>query len=115
MDWVSEAEALSIPEVNSSDYGISDDEMEGVVSGTVWLDSEISSTVKFGPTRITRQCIVEALESIDSGMPAYWPVPQDKRAYLLDLSDPKHEVYDKNGKLLPVDALIKNNVCNFCF
>ena len=39
-----------------------------------WLDDTISSTVKQGPIKITRQCKVDAVEYI-SDLPSYWPVP----------------------------------------
>jgi len=53
---------------------------------------------------------VDAVEYI-SDLPSYWPVPRNtKRAYVVDLSDPKYNVYDKNGRLMTVDALIKNAV-----
>jgi len=73
-----------------------------------WLDDSILSTVKQGPM-ITRQCKVDTVEYL-SDLPSYWPVPRNKRAYVVDLSDPKFNVYDKNGKLMMVDALIKNAV-----
>ena len=74
-----------------------------------WLDDNISSTVKRGPIKITRQCTVDAMEYI-SVLPSYWPVPRNPQAYVVDLSDPKFDVYDKNGRLMTVDALIKNAV-----
>ena len=74
-----------------------------------WLDDNISSTVKQGPIKITRQCTADATEYI-SELPSYWPVPPNPRAYVVDLSDPKFDVYDKNGRLMTVDALIKNAV-----
>jgi len=90
----------------SSDLA-SDSELES--SSTTWLDDGISSMVKHGPFQVTRQCTVDYIEYL-SALPTYWPVPRDKRAYLIDLSDTKYDVKDKNGKLLPVDALIKNSV-----
>jgi len=98
-----------IEEINSSDYAFSDDEAEAADSHTVWLDPTISSTVQYGKFCITRQYTATAFETV-TGLPSYWPVPRDKRAFLLDLSDPKYDVYDKNGKLMAVDAIIKNNV-----
>ena len=74
-----------------------------------WLDDSISSTVKVGPIKITRQCTVDAVEYI-SDLPSYWPVPRNPRAYVVDLSDPKFDVYDKNGNIMTVDALVKNAV-----
>ena len=98
-----------VDEINSSDYGFSDDEAGASISHTVWLDPTVSSTVKFGKFVITRQYTATALETV-TGLPSYWPVPRDKRAYLLDLSDSKYDIYDKNGKLMAVDTVIKNNV-----
>lgn len=74
-----------------------------------WLDDHISSTVKQGPILITRQCTVEVLEYL-SDLPSYWPVPREKRAYLVNLSDPKWNILDKNGKPISVDGLLKNSV-----
>ena len=74
-----------------------------------WLNDNISSTVKEGPIKIMRQCTVDAVEYI-SELPSYWPVPRNPRAYVLDLSDPKFDIYDKSGRLMTVDALIKNAV-----
>jgi hypothetical protein len=65
--------------------------------------------VKHGPFQVTRQCTVDYIKYL-SALPTYWPVPRDNRAYLIDLSDPKYNIKDKNGKLLPVDTLIKNSV-----
>ena len=89
-----------------SDYD-SDSDLES--SSTTWLDEDISSTVKRGPFQVTRQCTVDYIEYL-SALPTYWPVPRNKRAYLIDLSDSKYNIKDKNDKLLPVDALIKNSV-----
>ena len=92
---------------SSSDSGIDCDTFSEPSSN--WLDDGILSTVKQGPIKITRQCTVDAVEYI-SDLPTYWPVPRNKRAYVVDLSDPKFDVYDKNGRLMTVDALIKNAV-----
>jgi hypothetical protein len=93
-----------------SDYSShSDSDSESESSSTTWLDEGISSTVERGPFQVTRQCTVDYIEYL-SALPTYWPVPRDNRAYLIDLSDPKYDIKDKNGKLLPVDALIKNSV-----
>ena len=94
-----------------SDTASSDSETDcdNLEASTNWLDENITSTVKQGPIKITRQCTVDAVEYI-SDLPSYWPVPRNKRAYVVDLSDTKFEVYDKNNRLLTVDALIKNAV-----
>ena len=90
----------------SSDSGRDCDDSE---ASSNWLDDNISSTVKEGPIKITRQCTVDAVEYI-SELPSYWPVPRNPRAYVVDLSDPKFDIYDKSGRLMTVDALIKNSV-----
>ena len=91
-----------------------DSDSELKASSTTWLDKDISSMVKRGPFQVTRQCTVDVIEYL-SALPTYWPVPRDNRAYLIDLSDPKYDIKDKNGKLLPVDALIKNSVRSSTF
>lgn len=89
----------------------SDDEQEGAFP-SIWLDSDIESTVKTGHFQLTRQRHVDILEFL-TDLPSYWPIPRDRRAYIIDLSDPKYNITDKHGKLLTVDALIKNAVSYF--
>ena len=97
---------------NKSDSSASDSndnpDLDHPISSN-WLEDSISSTVKQGPIKITRQCTVDTMEYL-SDLPSYWPVPWNKRAYVVDLSDPKFNVYDKNRRLMTVDALIKNAV-----
>ena len=64
---------------------------------------------KHSPFQVTWQCTVDYIEYL-SALPTYWPVPRDKQAYLIDLSDPKYNIKNKNSTLLPVDALMKNSV-----
>jgi len=105
-DSKSDISIESLHVVNSSDYeAIGDAE----ISNTVWLDVDVTSTVEYDKTQITRQCVVDAVEYV-SGLPSYWPIPQDRRAYMLDLSNPTFKVKDKTGKLKTVDFLIKNQV-----
>ncbi len=105
-DSKSEISIESLHAVNSSDYeAIGDTE----ISNTVWLDVDVTSTVEYDKTQITRQCAVDAVEYV-SGLPSYWPIPQDRRAYMLDLSNPKFKIKDTTGKLKTVDFLIKNQV-----
>jgi len=66
-----------VDEINSSDYGFSDDEAGASISHTVWLDPTVSSTIKFGKFVITRQYTATALETV-TGLPSYWPVPCNK-------------------------------------
>ena len=82
---------------NYSDFEISDLEPQ-----TVWLDEGLISNK---PCKITRQRSVERVEYLKD-IPSYWPIPEDFVAYVLDLSDPKFEIKNKDGELLPVDALI---------
>ncbi len=91
----------------------SDDEHEAALP-SIWLDSDIESTIKTGHFRLTRQRHVDVLEFL-TDLPSYWPIPKDSRAYIIDLSNPKYDITDKNGKLLTIDALIKNAVSYFFF
>lgn len=93
---------------SSSSDSDSDSDMEEP-SSTVWLDPTVSSTVKHGHVQLTRQRSVEHVEYL-SCLPSYWPVPRDKTAYIVDLSDAKYNIKDKNGNITTVDALIKNAV-----
>jgi len=64
-------------------------------------DSELeSSSTTYGPFQVTQQCTVDYIEYL-SALPTYWPVPRDKCAYLIDLSDPKYDIKNKNGGLYP--------------
>jgi hypothetical protein len=74
-------------------------------SVTVWLDEGLISKVSNKPCKVTRQRSVERVEYLKD-IPSYWPIPEDFVAYVLDLSDPKFEIRNKDGELLPVDALI---------
>ena len=52
----------------------SDDNSDCDKASSNWLDDTISSTVKQGLIKITRQCKVNAVEYI-SDLPSYWSVP----------------------------------------
>ncbi|KAJ7452009.1 hypothetical protein FB451DRAFT_1283418 [Mycena latifolia] len=87
----------------------SDDFDAGVLrkSDTVWLDSHVSSmvrTVKASFTSDQRTYVeeIEYLTELSSG----YPVPRVPKAFVIDCSDPKFNVLDKHGNLLPVDVLI---------
>jgi hypothetical protein len=88
----------------------SDLELDLEVSATQWLDPEIESHVSDHPRRLNRQLLVERVEYL-SDIPTYWPVPRQRTAYILDLRDPKFDVYNDKGEMLSMDALIKNKVC----
>ncbi|KAF8313350.1 hypothetical protein F5887DRAFT_1090268 [Amanita rubescens] len=91
---------------NSQDMA-SDDETE-LPSDTVWLDQDVTSRVSDKPRRLNRQLLVDRVEYV-TGLPSYWPVPRVKTAYIIDLRDPKYNIYEGNGhELLTVDAIIKN-------
>ncbi len=80
-----------------------------IPSTTVWLDSDIKSDVCAEPTKITRELSVLRVEYL-SALPSYWPVPREATAFVVDLHDPRYDLYDKNGQRLSPDALIKNKV-----
>ena len=93
-------------EVNCSDSDIdpmSDIEVEP--PQTFWLDDGLISRVSNKPCKVTRQRSVERIEYLND-IPSYWPIPEVLVAYVLDLSDPKFDIRNKDGDLLPVDTLI---------
>lgn len=92
--------------VNCSDSDIdpmSDIEVE--LPQTLWLDEGLVSHVSNEPCKVTRQRSVERVEYLND-IPSYWPIPEVFVAYVLDLSDPKFDIKNKDGDLLPVDNLI---------
>lgn len=102
-------------EVNSSDSDIdpmSDIEVE--LPQTLWLDDGLISRVSNKPCKVTRQRSVERVEYLND-LPSYWPIPEVYVAYVLDLSDPKFNIKDKDGNLIPVDALISDKASKFSF
>ena len=96
------------PVVTVGNYNESDSDIDPISDlepQTVWLDEGLISKVSNKPCKVTRQRSVERVEYLKD-IPSYWPIPEDLVAYVLDLSDPKFEVKNKDGELLPVDALI---------
>jgi hypothetical protein len=101
------------PVVNCSDSDIdpmSDIEVE--LPQTLWLDDGLISRVSNKPCKVTRQKSVERVEYLND-LPSYWPIPDVLVAYVLDLSDPKFDIRNKDGDLLPVDTLICDKASNF--
>ena len=118
-DSQSDLDISSTPDIRSSDYDMSDSDSEleapvTVASTTMWLDPNISSKVTYSQVQLTRQRSVECIEEVFGGIPTYWPVPRDNRAFLIKLEDPKYNVLDAEGELMTVDGLIKNMVCASC-
>jgi hypothetical protein len=97
-------------EVNSSESDAdSMSDIEFQLPQTLWLDDGLVSRMSNKPCKVTRQRPVERVEYLND-IPSYWPIPEVYVAYVLDLSDPKFDIKDKDGKLLPVDALICDKV-----
>ena len=96
-------------EANSSDSDVAMSDIEFESPKTLWLDDGLVSRVSNKPCKVTRQRSVARVEYLND-LPSYWPIPEVNVAYILDLSDPKFDIKDKDGKLLPVDALICNKV-----
>ena len=96
----------------SEEEDLSEDEVPIKKSGTVWLDHNVTSKVKLCSQQVNRQLRVDAVEYLDA-LPSYWPIPRNHRAYILDLSDEKHDKIfcDDDGKTISIDFLIKNAVC----
>ncbi|KAG6913688.1 hypothetical protein DXG01_005156 [Tephrocybe rancida] len=78
-----------------------------IPSNTVWDDPDFTSTVLVQEARITTSLTVQRLEYLTE-IPSLWPIPQEPTAFVLNLHDPKFQIYDKEGKLFSPDALIKN-------
>ena len=72
---------------------------------TLWLDVGLTSRVSNKLCKVTRQKSVERVEYLED-IPSYWPIPEVYVAYVLDLSDPKFDIKNKDGDLIPVDTLI---------
>ncbi|KAF8988497.1 hypothetical protein BDQ17DRAFT_1434994 [Cyathus striatus] len=75
---------------------------------TIWLDDDVKMVkIETGLKSITTRLKVQAVEYM-KGVPTAWPIPHQMTAYVIDLSDNKYHLTDKNGQLLPVDAIIKD-------
>ncbi|KAJ6547843.1 hypothetical protein B0H10DRAFT_2447483 [Mycena sp. CBHHK59/15] len=84
-----------------------DDEPDLEESDTVWQDEGISSHVLIGDYRVTAKVKVGRLEYV-SGLPSIYPIHRVPTALIVNLEDPKYNIYDKDGVLHIVDFLIKN-------
>ncbi|KAJ6616901.1 hypothetical protein B0H10DRAFT_1948765 [Mycena sp. CBHHK59/15] len=84
-----------------------DDEPDLEESDTVWQDEGISSHVLIGDYRVTAKVKVGRLEYV-SGLPSIYPIHRVPTALIVNLEDPKYNIYDKDGVLHTVDFLIKN-------
>jgi hypothetical protein len=78
-------------------------------SHTDWQDSDVTSLVIDGNLKVTTSVTVDRIEYLTT-IPSLWPIPRIPTAFVLDLRDPKFLIFDKKGKLLTPDALIKNKV-----
>ncbi|KDR65997.1 hypothetical protein GALMADRAFT_131200 [Galerina marginata CBS 339.88] len=105
-DWTnSPSEKGAEKEADVNIYAMADQPSDA----TVWLDSDVTSTVSFRPRQLNRERSVDEVETV-IGLPSYYPVPRTKRAYILDLSDNKYQLNDDSNdhKLIPLDALVKD-------
>lgn len=78
-------------------------------SDTLWLDNDISSLVRVGEFRVTKEVTVQRVEYL-TGFPSLFPVPDTPTAFVIDADDHKFDFKDKHGSLYTVDAAIKNKV-----
>ena len=100
-------------EVNYSDSDIDKmSDIEAELPQTLWLDDGLISRVSNKPCKVTRQRSVERVEYLND-IPLYWPIPEVLVAYVLDLSDPKFDIRNKAGDLLPMDMLICDKASKF--
>ncbi|KAJ6558975.1 hypothetical protein B0H10DRAFT_1967130 [Mycena sp. CBHHK59/15] len=75
-------------------------------SDTVW-DDPIKSFMCTGQFSITRKVKVQQIEYL-SELPSIWPIPRVPTAFVIDLSDEKHNIIDEAGDLIPIDCIIWN-------
>ena len=78
-------------------------------SHTDWQDPDVTSFVMNGELKVTTPVTVDRIEYLTT-ISSLWPNPQIPTAFVLDLRDPKFLIFDKKGKLLTPDVLIKNKV-----
>ena len=91
-----------LPPFNPADFNI--------VSDTAWEDSPGVISYEIQQSfHVTKDTQVESVEYLNE-LPAIWPVPRRPTAYIVDLQDPKFRIYNENGILRRVDALLKNKV-----
>ncbi|KAJ7933578.1 hypothetical protein B0H13DRAFT_1856083 [Mycena leptocephala] len=76
-------------------------------SDMLWEDGDISSLVRIGEFRVTKEVTVERVEYL-TGFPSLYPIPETSTAFVIDAHNPKFDIKDKDSILHTVDALIKN-------
>ncbi|KAF8996409.1 hypothetical protein BDQ17DRAFT_1429694 [Cyathus striatus] len=74
---------------------------------TTWLDCDVQTTgFEVGKIKLSKALEVDTVQYV-KGIPTAWPIPHNAIiAYVLDLSDPKFNIRDENGNLIPIDTLI---------
>ncbi|KAL0057171.1 hypothetical protein AAF712_016196 [Marasmius tenuissimus] len=82
-------------------------------SNTSWLDSDkIESKVCVEPDtplHITSKTVVQHLEKVVNKLPTGWPIHHVPSGVVLLIPSASFKFMDANGKLIPVDAVIKNS------
>ena len=68
----------------------------------------MSSRVSIGELQVTAEVIVQRVEYL-TDLPSLYPIPETPTAFVVDLQDPKFNIF-KKGALCTPDALIKNKV-----
>lgn len=87
------------------------DEWEWNPSETVWLDAGVSSDVYIpeDPFPVTSNCKVVRIERVH-GVPSQFPVPRIATAYILDFRAVRDSYEDKDGTVMPLDAILRDQV-----
>jgi hypothetical protein len=87
------------------------DEWEWNPSETVWLDAGVSSDVYIpeDPFPVTSNCKVVHIERVH-GVPSQFPVPRIATAYILDFRAVRDSYQDKDGTVMPLDAILRDQV-----
>ncbi|KAJ7875168.1 hypothetical protein B0H14DRAFT_2568937 [Mycena olivaceomarginata] len=88
------------------------DEWEWNPSETVWLDAGVSSDVYIPEDSfpVTSNCKVVRIERVH-GVPSQFPVPRIATAYILDFRAVRDSYQDKDGTVMPLDAILRDQDC----
>ncbi|KAJ6503975.1 hypothetical protein C8R45DRAFT_575169 [Mycena sanguinolenta] len=96
--------AADDPDKSSSEASHHQDRLQE--SDLKWLDRNLSSRVSIGELQVTAELIVQRVEYL-TDLPSLYPIPETPTAFVVDLQDPKFNIF-KKGALCTPDALIKN-------
>ncbi|KAJ6609744.1 hypothetical protein B0H10DRAFT_2225645 [Mycena sp. CBHHK59/15] len=81
-------------------------------SETVWLHAGVSSDIYIpeDPFPVTSNCKVVRIECVH-GVPSQFPVPRIATAYILNFRAVRDSYQDKDGTVMPLDAILRDQDC----